>query len=203
MFSGVTKLSRFIHLVLWCVRNGAVCSSYFLVCPESRRSLVVRLFSGVSTFGMISCVSRIWWRVRLILWHDQTVALLSGVSKMYRGVQLFSWCAQNVAVLLSCSLVCPECGRVSALLSGVCKLSPCVRFVFWCVQDVAVCPLCPKCRGFDVLFSCVRNVAACSPCFLLFSECRSVSILLSGVFRLSRCVRLVFWCVQNMAVCPP
>ena len=163
---------------------------------------------GVST--LFSCVSRIWWRVRLIFWYDQTVALLFGVSSFFLGVSRMwrcfchiFWCVQNVAVCPPSFLMCANFRRVSALFSCVSRFSECVKLVFWCVQDVAVCPLCPKCRGFDVLFSCVRNVAACSPCFLLFSECRSVSILPSGVFRLSRCVRLGSWCVQNTTVYPP
>ena len=57
---------------------------------------------------------------------------------------------------------------------------PCVRHVFWC----------PEYRGVSSLFSGV-------------SRSWGVSALFSGVSRLSRCVRLVFWCVQTFAVCPP
>ena len=132
---------------------------------------------GVST--LFSCVSRIWWRVRLIFWYDQIVALLSVVSSFFLGVQ-------NVAVLLSCFLVCPECGRV--------------RLVFWCVQTFAVCPLCflvcsdflnvsSLFSGLSRMWRCVRyaqSVAVLAPCFLV-----------SGMLRR---VRLVSWCFQNIAV---
>ena len=35
----------------------------------------------------------------------------------------------------------------------------------------------------------------CPPCILVYP-------VFSGGFRMSRCVRLVFWCVQNVSVCP-
>ena len=84
----------------------------------------------------------------------------------------------------------------------------CVRHVFCSVSRLS--------RRADYVFWCFQNVLVCPPCFLVCQECWSVFTLLSdvsrlsqflclvfGESRLSRCVRLVFWCVQNIPVCPP
>ena len=155
--------------------------------------------------------------------------LFSGVFRALRCLHLASWCVHSVArVRLVCLCVesvpvCPPCflvcserrsvsvlfsgafrvSRVSALFSGVSEyrnvstflsgvsiVSRCVRHVFWLVQSVAVCPpcflVCLKCHGMSVLFSGVSRVSRVSALFSGVSEYRDVSTFLSGVSRVSR-----------------
>ena len=127
-----------------------------------------------------------------------------------------------------CYYCVQNCHGVPALFSGVSRvlllcpeLSRCTRPVFWCVQSVitvsrivAVYPsrvsycvfalssfvpivgLCPSCfLGRPQCFM------VCPDCFLVCLECHAVSRMFFGVSRVSQCVHLAFWCVQNVAVC--
>ena len=50
-------------------------------------------------------------------------------------------------------------------------------------------------QGGVYIFRTHRHILVCQ-------DCRGVSVLFSGVFSMSRCDRLVFWYVLNVAVCP-
>ena len=137
----------------------------------------------VSAVRLVSGVSFMWRCVRLVFWNTR-------LSPLFR---LVIWCVQIVWVCPSCFLVCLEYGRVSALFSIVYKLSRRVRFVFLCVHKLSVCPpcflLCPEYYGV-------------SACFLVCPEYICVSTLFTGVSRTWLIIRLPFWYVQNVTVCP-
>ena len=196
LFSGVSRLSRFLCCVLWCVLNFV--RYWLLVCLECWNLSV--LFSGVS---------RMFLCVRLVFWCVQNVggcppcfpvgtdfrgvfALFSGVYRMWPCVHLVFWWVQSFVVCPLCFLVCPEYLGVPALLSDVSRLSQflclvfgesrlsrCVRHVFWCPDGRGLYPLYSNVsRVFQFLcfvFWCVQTVASCLLCFLLGSECLGVS----------------------------
>ena len=165
---------------------------------------------------MFPSLSRVSLCVLFVCWCVQSVGLSS--SRFLMRPQ--------------CFLVCPECHGVSALIYGVFRVSWCFRLVSWFVYSVTECGLVYWCLCLSfwcvrLIFWCFQIVLVCPPCFPEFSECCDVSAFISGlssvfcgVSRASRCVRLVFylflcmsrmsrsaylvfWCVQNVAVCPP
>ena len=170
-----------------------MCLLCYLVCSKSRLSalfLVCPSCGGVSVLfsGIPDC--------------RPFFALLSGVSRLCGCARLVFWCVQNMAVCPPCFLLCTNFRGVSALFSDVSINSRSVHLVFCCAQNITVCPPAFWCvQNISVCPPCVQNVVDYPPSFLVCPKCDGVSVLFSGVTKLSRFIHLVLWCVRNGAVC--
>ena len=91
VFSGVSRASRFVRLVFWCVQSIVLCPPCFLVCSECRGVSdlflvcsecrgVSALFSGVSRVPLnlrlvFSCLRLVFWCVQSDICCVQSVVM--------------------------------------------------------------------------------------------------------------------------------